>query len=68
MRTAPPAAGLFKLFAIYCRNDMAMSQTTAWTPATSPDDPRVQQLFRELFMVVFTDSQALRPQNSFDRR
>ncbi|MDP1840388.1 MAG: hypothetical protein Q8N31_20430 [Reyranella sp.] len=68
MRTAPPAPGVFKLFAIYCRNDMAMSQTTAWTPATGPDDPRVQQLFRELFMVVFTDSMAQRPQNGLDRR
>ena len=68
MRTAPPAPGIFKLFAIYCRNDLAMSQTTAWTPANGPDDPRVQHLFRELFMVVFTDSMAVRPQNGFDRR
>lgn len=68
MRTGPGTPGIFKLFAIYCRNDMAMSQTTAWTPATGPDDPRVQQLFRELFMVVFSDSPALRPQNGLDRR
>ena len=30
MRSGPSAPGLFKVFAIYCRNDMAMSQTTAW--------------------------------------
>ena len=67
-RTAPGKPGVFKVFAIYCRNDMTMSQTTAWTPANGPDDPRIQQLFRELFMVVFSDALALRPQNSFDRR
>ena len=55
--------GLFYLYAVYCRNDQAMSETTAWTPASGPDDPRVQQLFRELFMVVFSDSPALRPLN-----
>ncbi|MBI3197177.1 MAG: hypothetical protein HYZ40_06660 [Rhodospirillales bacterium] len=67
-RTARGTPGVFKVFAIYCRNDMTMSQTTAWTPATGPDDPRVQELFRELFMVVFTDSMAVRPHNGFDRQ
>ncbi len=67
-RTGPVTPGVFRLFAIYCRNDMAMSQTTAWTPASSPDDPRIQELFRQLFMVVFTDSPAQRPQNGLDRR
>jgi len=55
--------GLFYLYAVYCRNDQVMSETTAWTPATGPDDPRIQQLFRELFQVVFSDSPALRPLN-----
>ena len=55
--------GLFYLYAVYCRNDQPMSETTAWTPATGPDDPRIQQLFRELFQVVFSDSAALRPLN-----
>ncbi len=67
-RTGPATPGVFKVFAIYCRNDMTMSTTTAWTPANGPDDPRIQQLFRELFMVVFSDSPAVRPQNNFDRR
>ena len=39
-----------------------MSETTAWTPASSANDPRVAELFRELFMVVFPDSHALKPQ------
>lgn len=67
-RTGPGTPGVFKVFAVYCRNDMSMSQTTAWTPATGPDDPRIQQLFRELFMVVFSDSMSLRPQNGLERR
>lgn len=50
----------FDLFAIYCRNDLALSQTTAWTTATSPQDPRVGQLFVQLFLVLFDDSPARR--------
>ena len=34
-----------------------MSFTTAWTQATGPSDPRIEQLFRQLFMVIFTDQQ-----------
>jgi len=67
-RFRPGSSGLFYLFAVYCRNDMSMSQTTAWTPATGPSDPRIAELFRELFMVVFSDSPALRPQQGKDRR
>ncbi len=56
-RPAPvDAAGRFAVFAVYCRNDLALSQSTAWTPATGPDDPRVGRLFSELFLVLFTDS------------
>ena len=28
--------GVFYLYAVYCRNDQVMSETTAWTPATGP--------------------------------
>jgi len=57
-RTTAGRPGVFYLYAVYCRNDQAMSETTAWVQATGPDDPRVGQLFRELFQVVFTDSPA----------
>ena len=68
-RFKPGQPGLFYVYAVYCRNDQAMSETTAWTPATGPADPRIQQLFRELFQVVFSDSPALRPQTGGgDRR
>jgi hypothetical protein len=57
-RVTAPRPGIFYVYAVYCRNDQALSETTAWTPATSPTDPSVSQLFRQLFQVVFTDSQA----------
>src|SRR5690349_4972421 len=61
--------GVFYVFAVYCRNDQVLSETTAWTPASAPNDPRIAELFRELFQVVFSDSPALRPQlGGSDRR
>ncbi len=56
----PESAGRFAVFAVYCRNDQWLSQTTASTPATSPEDPRVGQLFSQLFLVLFTDSPMIR--------
>jgi hypothetical protein len=54
----PEAVGRFAVFAVYCRNDQWLSQTTASTPATSPEDPRVGQLLSQLFLVLFSDSPA----------
>jgi len=62
-RFKPGTPGRFKLFAIYCRNDLALSQTTAWTDASGPNDPRIGALFRELFPVLFSDAMGLRPQS-----
>jgi len=45
----------FNVFAVYCRNDLALSQTTAWSDATGPDDPRLGPLIAQLFLVVFND-------------
>jgi len=53
---SPEAGGRFAVFGVYCRNDQALSQATAWTPATGPEDPRVGQLLSQLFLVLFTDS------------
>ncbi len=61
-------AGRMKVFAVYCRNDLALSETGAWTDATGPDDPRVRELFRELFPVLFSDALGLRPQSGADIR
>jgi hypothetical protein len=60
-RFKPGRPGLFNAYAVYCRNDQVLTEATAWTPASSPSDPRVERLFRELFMVVFPDSDAVRP-------
>lgn len=52
IRLQPAPSGLFNLFAVYCRNDLALSQTTTKTQATGPEDPRVaqaKQVFLELF-------------------
>ncbi len=56
--------GRMYVFAIYCRNEIALSQSTAWTNATGPNDPAVQQLFRELLAVIFNPSPALAPKSS----
>jgi hypothetical protein len=66
-RFRPGQPGVFYLYAVYCRNDQVLSETTAWTSATGPTDRRVDQLFRELFQVVFSDSPMLRPQLNHDR-
>jgi hypothetical protein len=55
----PQDIGRFSVFAVYCRNDLAMSQAVATTPATGPDDPRVGQLLAQLFQVIFTDAPLL---------
>jgi hypothetical protein len=65
----PEPSGRFAVFAVYCRNDEALSQTTATTPATGPEDPRVGQLLSQLFLVLFTDAPMIgRPRFPFMRR
>jgi hypothetical protein len=64
VRHKPATPGRMYLFAIYCRNEIALSQTTAWTNASGPNDPAVGQLFRELFAVIFNNSPALSPKSS----
>ena len=57
---APESAGRLSVFAVYCRNDQWLSQAIATTPATSPEDPRVGQMFSQLFLVLFNDSPMMR--------
>ena len=54
-RFRPGKPGVFYVYAIYCRNDRMLSYTTAWTDASGPGDPRIERLFRELFLVVFKE-------------
>lgn len=54
----PGTPGRFYVYAIYCRNAWAMSFMTAWPQACGPTGRRIEQLFRELFMVTFSDQQS----------
>ena len=57
--------GRLNVYAVYCRNDLALSRDHAPGPSASgPDDPRVGELFRELFPVLFSDAMGLRPQSA----
>jgi len=60
-RFKPGTSGLVHVYAVYCRNDLALSETTAWTRAARPDDPQVSDMFKDLFRVVFDESQARQP-------
>lgn len=53
--TEPRTPGRVYVFGIYCRNDLALSQTTAWTQANAPEDPRLGQMFAQLFLTLFDD-------------
>ncbi len=54
-RLAEGKAGQVHVFAVYCRSEQVMSQTTAWTDAQLPEDPKVGQMFAQLFLVLFTE-------------
>jgi len=62
-RFKPGTPGQLNVFGVYCRNNQPMSETTAWTAATGPDDPRVSNMFKDLFFTLFSDSQMLVPNN-----
>lgn len=64
-RHRPPKPGTVYVFAVYCRNEQPLSQTTAWTQAFSPEDPHVGQMFRELFLVLFSEVQPMRRHGPF---
>ena len=57
--------GRVSVFAVYCRNDQPMSQTTAWTEASGPDDPRLGAMFSALFQVLFVEVNPNRPMPTF---
>ncbi len=67
-RFRPGVPGRVRVFAIYCRNDQALSQLTGWTDANGPDDPRVGVLFKQAFAEVFSDALGLRPQSGISIR
>lgn len=53
IRRRPEPSGRFEVFAVYCRNELALSQAVARLAASSPEDPNVGTLLRQLFQVLF---------------
>lgn len=51
------------VFAVYCRNDLALSEVTGWTTSSAPDDAAMGDLMKELFSVVFDRSLYLQRQH-----
>jgi hypothetical protein len=52
----PGVPGRVHVFAVYCRNDLALSQVTGWTNAAAPDDGAMGDLMKDVFNVVFDRS------------
>ncbi len=63
--SGPHVAGQVTVFAVYCRNDLALSQAIGRTSAASPEDPAVGRLFRDVFQTVFADGQMNQPNQSY---
>ncbi len=62
-RHRPGTPGRVYVFAVYCRNDQAMSQVTGWTAAGAPDDRNMNDLYRQLFAVLFDRSPGIMPRS-----
>ena len=52
----PGVPGRVHIFAVYCRNDLALSEVTGWAGAAAPDDAAMNNLMKDLFNVVFDRS------------
>lgn len=55
------AADRLDVFAVYCRNDQALAETTARGRATTLDDPDIASTLRDMLASVFNSSPALDP-------
>lgn len=64
-RVGPHAAGRISVLAVYCRNDLPLSQAVGRTAATGPDDPAVGRLFRHVFLTVFSDAPIVQPDHGY---
>jgi hypothetical protein len=64
-RVGAHVAGKVVMFAVYCRNDLPMSQAIGRTTAANPEDPAVAQLFRDMFQTVFSDGQINQPNHGY---
>lgn len=55
-RFKPATARRIYAFAVYCRNDLALSSVGGWANSTAPDDAGANSLMKDLFNVVFERS------------
>jgi len=62
-RFKPGVPGQVNVFAVYCRNDQALSEVTGWTNATKPDVPEMGELMKDVFNVVFDRSPYIQQQH-----
>jgi hypothetical protein len=62
-RFRPGTPGRVYVFAVYCRNDLALSEVTGWTSSSAPDDAAMGDLMKDLFNVVFDRGEYSRPQH-----
>ncbi len=59
----PGVPGRVHVFAVYCRNDLALSEVTGWTSSIAPDDAGMGELMKDLFNVVFDRSPYIQMQH-----
>jgi hypothetical protein len=55
--------GQVNVFAVYCRNDQALSEVTGWTNTAAPDTAAMGDLMKDLFNVVFDRSPYIQQQH-----
>jgi hypothetical protein len=62
-RFKPGVSGQVNVFAVYCRNDQALSEVTGWTNTAAPDEAAMGELMKDLFNVVFDRSPYIQQQH-----
>src|SRR5262249_36571918 len=65
IRRRPDPRRSFDVFAVYCRNAAPLSQASSATAPSGPEDPRVAELFRQLFAVLFAQRYPDRDRSPF---
>ncbi|SJZ49582.1 hypothetical protein SAMN02745126_01340 [Enhydrobacter aerosaccus] len=62
-RFQPAVPGKIYVYAVYCRNDLALSEVTGRVASSAPDDQGMNDLMKDLFNVVFDRSPYLMRQH-----
>ncbi|MBS0518976.1 MAG: hypothetical protein JSR90_09795 [Proteobacteria bacterium] len=62
-RFQPATPGRVYVFAVYCRNDLALSEVTGRAVSSAPDDEAMGDLMKDLFNVVFSRAPYLQRQH-----